>query len=139
MLWLPTRLTRPMADRQTQAGPLGLARYDEEEEKDSHDTGDKTRLSDKKKTPEQDTGDQPLGAAPQAPAPAPLPKSNAGPATRTRRWADIQKAQLQLRFFKLFLCRVGPQSLRKFSPFRLAISAGPRARRTAGSWQQWGE
>ena len=64
-----------VADRQTQAGPLGLAGdTTKKKKKTATTTGDKTRLSDKKKTPEQDTGDQPLGAAPQAPAPAPLPQ-----------------------------------------------------------------
>ena len=39
-------------------------------------TGDKTRLAGKKKTktPAQDSGDVPLGPAPQTPAPAPQPK-----------------------------------------------------------------
>ncbi|MFY9855204.1 MAG: peptidylprolyl isomerase [Terracidiphilus sp.] len=65
-----------VADRQTQAGPLGLAGdTSKKKKKTATTTGDKTRLSDKKKTPAQDTGaDQTLGAAPQAPAPAPLPQ-----------------------------------------------------------------
>ena len=65
-----------VADRQTQAGPLGLAGdTSKKKKKTATTTGDKTRLADKKKTPAQDTGaDQTLGAAPQAPAPAPLPQ-----------------------------------------------------------------
>jgi peptidyl-prolyl cis-trans isomerase SurA len=64
-----------VADRQTQAGPLGLAGdTSKKKKKTATTTGDKTRLSDKKKTPAEDTGDQTLGAAPQAPTPAPLPK-----------------------------------------------------------------
>jgi peptidyl-prolyl cis-trans isomerase SurA len=64
-----------VADRQTQAGPLGLAGDTSKKKKKTvTTTGDKTRLSDKKKTPAQDTGDQTLGDAPQAPAPALLPK-----------------------------------------------------------------
>jgi peptidyl-prolyl cis-trans isomerase SurA len=65
-----------VADRQTQAGPLGLAGdTSKKKKKAATTTGDKTRLSDKKKTPAQDTGDQTLGAAPQAPPePAPQPQ-----------------------------------------------------------------
>jgi len=64
-----------VADRQTQAGPLGLAGdTSKKKKKTATTTGDKTRLSDKKKAPAENTGDQPLGAAPQAPAPAPLPQ-----------------------------------------------------------------
>jgi peptidyl-prolyl cis-trans isomerase SurA len=66
-----------VADRQTQAGPLGLAGdTSKKKKKASTTTGDKTRLSDKKKneTPAQGTGDVPLGQAPQTPAPAPQPK-----------------------------------------------------------------
>jgi peptidyl-prolyl cis-trans isomerase SurA len=57
-----------VADRQTQAGPLGLAGdTSKKKKKMSTTTGDKTRLSDKKKTetPAQGTGDVPLGPAPQ--------------------------------------------------------------------------
>jgi peptidyl-prolyl cis-trans isomerase SurA len=57
-----------VADRQTQAGPLGLAGdTSKKKKKTSTTTGDKTRLSDKKKTetPAQGTGDVPLGPAPQ--------------------------------------------------------------------------
>jgi peptidyl-prolyl cis-trans isomerase SurA len=73
-----------VADRQTQAGPLGLSGDTAtKKKKKSTTTGDKSRLSDKKKaeTPAQPTGDLPLGPAPQAtpsaapaPAPAPLPQ-----------------------------------------------------------------
>jgi peptidyl-prolyl cis-trans isomerase SurA len=72
-----------VADRQTQAGPLGLAGDTaSKKKKKSTTTGDKVRLSDKKKseTPAQPTGDVPLGPASQpasapavAPAPAPSP------------------------------------------------------------------
>jgi peptidyl-prolyl cis-trans isomerase SurA len=61
-----------VADRQTQAGPLGLAGdTSKKKKKTSTTTGDKTRLSDKKKTetPAQESGDVPLG-----PAPATQPK-----------------------------------------------------------------
>ncbi len=57
-----------VADRQTQAGPLGLAGdTSKKKKKASTTTGDKTRLSDKKKkeTPAQSTGDVPLAPAPQ--------------------------------------------------------------------------
>jgi peptidyl-prolyl cis-trans isomerase SurA len=64
-----------VADRQTQAGPLGLAGDTSKKKKKTvTTTGDKTRLSDKKKTPAEDAGEQTLGDAPQAPTPAPLPK-----------------------------------------------------------------
>ena len=63
------------ADRQAQAGPLGLAGdTSKKKKKASTTTGDKTRLADKKKTPAQNSGDVPLGPAPQTPAPAPQPK-----------------------------------------------------------------
>jgi peptidyl-prolyl cis-trans isomerase SurA len=65
-----------VADQQTQAGPLGLAGDTSRKKKQAATTtGDKTRLAGKKKskTPEQTTGDVPLGPAPQAPAPAPAP------------------------------------------------------------------
>jgi peptidyl-prolyl cis-trans isomerase SurA len=55
------------ADRQTQAGPLGLAGdTSKKKKKTATTTGDKTRLSDKKKheTPAQETGDVPLSPAP---------------------------------------------------------------------------
>jgi peptidyl-prolyl cis-trans isomerase SurA len=57
-----------VADRQTQAGPLGLAGDTSKKKKHkSTTTGDKTRLTDKKKneTPAPDAGDVPLGPAPQ--------------------------------------------------------------------------
>jgi peptidyl-prolyl cis-trans isomerase SurA len=56
-----------VADRQTQAGPLGLAGdTSKKKKKTATTTGDKTRLSDKKKTetPAQESGDVPLGSAP---------------------------------------------------------------------------
>jgi peptidyl-prolyl cis-trans isomerase SurA len=65
-----------VADQQTQAGPLGLAGdTSKKKKKAATTTGDKTRLAGKKKskTPEQSTGDVPLGPAAQAPAPAPAP------------------------------------------------------------------
>jgi peptidyl-prolyl cis-trans isomerase SurA len=63
------------ADRQTQAGPLGLAGDTaKKKKKTSTTTGDKTRITDRKKTPAQNSGDVPLGPAPQTPAPAPQPK-----------------------------------------------------------------
>ena len=78
-----------VADRQTQAGPLGLGGDTANKKKKKQTTtGDKTRLSDtKKKTDadQQNTGDTPLGAAPQkeaAPAPpatAPAPQAPAPP------------------------------------------------------------
>jgi peptidyl-prolyl cis-trans isomerase SurA len=67
-----------VADRQTQAGPLGLAGdTSKKKKKKSTTTGDKTRLADKKKSesPAQNSGDVPLGPAPapapQTPAPTP--------------------------------------------------------------------
>jgi peptidyl-prolyl cis-trans isomerase SurA len=66
------------ADRQTQAGPLGLAgdTSTQKKKKSATTTGEKSRLANKKKpaTPEQPSGDVPLGPAPQAPAPAPAPQ-----------------------------------------------------------------
>jgi peptidyl-prolyl cis-trans isomerase SurA len=65
-----------VADQQTQAGPLGLAGdTSKKKKKAATTTGDKTRLAGKKKskTPEQSTGDVPLGPAAQAPAPTPAP------------------------------------------------------------------
>jgi len=62
-----------VADRQTQAGPLGLAGdTSKKKKKNSATTGDKTRLSDKKKsdTPAETSGDVPL-----APAPTPAPQT----------------------------------------------------------------
>jgi peptidyl-prolyl cis-trans isomerase SurA len=63
-----------IADRQSQAGPLGLAGDTSKKKKHKPAaTGDKTRLSDKKKseTTEQETGGVPLGPTPQALAPTP--------------------------------------------------------------------
>jgi peptidyl-prolyl cis-trans isomerase SurA len=66
-----------VADRQAQAGPLGLGgNQTDKKKKKNTTTGDKTRLSDKKKDQQkEDTGDKPLGLAPQQPpngtAPAP--------------------------------------------------------------------
>ncbi|MGD0683271.1 MAG: peptidylprolyl isomerase [Terracidiphilus sp.] len=57
-----------VADRQTQAGPLGLAGdTSKKKKKTATTTGDKTRLSDKKKneTPAQETGNVPQGTATQ--------------------------------------------------------------------------
>jgi peptidyl-prolyl cis-trans isomerase SurA len=78
-----------VADRQAQAGPLGLGGdTTNKKKKKQTTTGDKTRLSDKKKTDtdQQNTGDTPLGAAPQptttapaAPATAPAPQAPAPP------------------------------------------------------------
>jgi peptidyl-prolyl cis-trans isomerase SurA len=72
-----------VADRQTQAGPLGLAGDTaSKKKKKSGATSDKTRLSDKKK---DDTEKQPLVATPippvqGAPAPADAPKPAPAPA-----------------------------------------------------------
>lgn len=64
-----------VADRQTQAGPLGLGGATAAKKKKPVTPGDKTRLSDKKKTaaPEPAAGDTTLGPAPQTPAPVPAP------------------------------------------------------------------
>ena len=67
-----------VADRQTQAGPLGLAGDTaSKKKKKATTTGDKVRLANKKKADEQPQGDVPLGPAPApappAPAPAPQP------------------------------------------------------------------
>jgi peptidyl-prolyl cis-trans isomerase SurA len=58
-----------VADRQAQAGPLGLGgNQTDKKKKKNTTTGDKTRLSDKKKDEQkEDTGDKPLGFAPQQP------------------------------------------------------------------------
>jgi len=66
-----------VADRQTQAGPLGLAgdTASKKKKKATTTTGDKTRLTDKNKKPVVPVqGDAPLAPAPQAPAPAPAPQ-----------------------------------------------------------------
>jgi peptidyl-prolyl cis-trans isomerase SurA len=66
------------ADRQTQAGPLGLAgdTSTQKKKKAATTTSEKTRMAKKKKseTPAQPSGDLPLGPAPQTPAPAPQPQ-----------------------------------------------------------------
>jgi len=62
-----------VADRQTQAGPLGLAGdTSKKKKKKATTTGDKTRITERKKsdTPAEPTGDAPLAPA-QTPAPAP--------------------------------------------------------------------
>ena len=74
-----------VADRQAQAGPLGLGgnQTPSKKKKKPTTTGDKTRLSDQKKTTE-DTGDKPLGNAPQQQAPngtTPAPPQPGVPAT----------------------------------------------------------
>lgn len=58
-----------VADRQAQAGPLGLGgNQTDKKKKKNTTTGDKTRLSDKKKDQQnEDTGQRPLGLAPQQP------------------------------------------------------------------------
>jgi peptidyl-prolyl cis-trans isomerase SurA len=66
-----------VADRQTQAAPLGLAGDTAtKKKKKSTTSGDKTRLSDKNKKPAEETqqpapSETPSAPAPQAPAPAP--------------------------------------------------------------------
>ena len=58
-----------VADRQAQASPLGLSGDTSKKKKTATTTGDKTRMADKKKkaeTPAQESGDVPLGPAPQA-------------------------------------------------------------------------
>jgi peptidyl-prolyl cis-trans isomerase SurA len=70
-----------VADRQTQAGPLGLAGDTSKKKKEATATGDKTRLSQKKKTAEekqtkeqkQEQNFTPLPAIKGAPAPADHP------------------------------------------------------------------
>jgi peptidyl-prolyl cis-trans isomerase SurA len=64
-----------VADRQTQAGPLGLAGDTAAKKKKKATTaGDKTRLANKTKKTETPQGDVPLAPAPQAPTPAPQPQ-----------------------------------------------------------------
>jgi peptidyl-prolyl cis-trans isomerase SurA len=56
-----------VADRQAQASPLGLSGdTSKKKKKTATTTGDKTRMTKKKKTPAQESGDVPLGPAPQA-------------------------------------------------------------------------
>jgi len=63
-----------VADRQTQAGPLGLAgdTGSKKKKKKSTTTGDKTRLTDRKKA--EPAATQETDATPAAPAPQPQPK-----------------------------------------------------------------
>jgi len=76
-----------VADRQAQAGPLGLGgnQTPSKKKKKATTTGDKTRLSDKKKSDQtEDTGDKPLGSATQQQAPngtAPAPPQPGVPTT----------------------------------------------------------
>ena len=66
-----------VADRQAQSGPLGLGgdQTASKKKKKNTTTGDKTRMSDKKSTSTEDTGEKPLGSAtqqaPNATTPAP--------------------------------------------------------------------
>ena len=72
-----------VADRQTQAGPLGLGGdTTSKKKKKSTTTGDKTRLSNKKKSESEPQGssDAPLGPAPQSiPAQVPTPPAPVSP------------------------------------------------------------
>ena len=77
----PDALTPPapdaaeVADRQTQAGPLGLAGDTAaKKKKKATTTGEKTRLTKKSKQAETPQGDVPLAPAAQPPAPAAQPK-----------------------------------------------------------------
>ena len=75
-----------VADRQTQAGPLGLGGdQTNKKKKKATTTGEKTRLSDKKKTDQtEDTGDKPLGNATPQQAPngtTPAPPQPGTPTT----------------------------------------------------------
>jgi peptidyl-prolyl cis-trans isomerase SurA len=67
-----------VADRQTQAGPLGLAgdTSTKKKKKSATTTEDKTRLAAKKKAKaaKENSGDVPLGAAATTPAPTPAPQ-----------------------------------------------------------------
>ena len=64
-----------VADRQSQAAPLGLSGdTSAKKKKKTATTGDKTRLTDKNKKPAApDAGATPAAPAPQTPAPAPAP------------------------------------------------------------------
>jgi len=70
-----------VADRQTQSAPLGLAgdTTAKKKKKDNATAGDKTRLTDKKKTPAPPPDITPAPAVPGAPAPA-APASTTTPA-----------------------------------------------------------
>jgi peptidyl-prolyl cis-trans isomerase SurA len=75
-----------VADRQAQAGPLGLGGNEtNKKKKKATTTGDKTRLSDKKQPDQtEDTGEKPLGNAPVQQAPngtTPAPAQPGVPAT----------------------------------------------------------
>jgi len=73
-----------VADTQAQAGPLGLAGdTTAKKKKKATTTGEKTRLSDKKNEPKEteDTGDRPLGSAPEQPLPAPASSPESAPAS----------------------------------------------------------
>jgi peptidyl-prolyl cis-trans isomerase SurA len=64
-----------VADRQTQAGPLGLAGdTSKKKKKKAGATGDKTRLAQKKKTEGEPQGDVPLAPAPAPQAPPAAPQ-----------------------------------------------------------------
>ena len=70
-----------VADRQQQSAPLGLGGDTVKTKKKSTATGEKTRLSDEKKKPADQTQPQGAGNAPQAPAPqAPTPAPPQSPA-----------------------------------------------------------
>ena len=73
-----------VADRQVQSQPLGLGgNQTKKKKKKATTTAEKTRLSDEKKKPEkEDTGDRPLGTAPQQPqSSTPAPPQPGMPAT----------------------------------------------------------
>jgi peptidyl-prolyl cis-trans isomerase SurA len=75
-----------VADRQAQAGPLGLGgnQTPSKKKKKNTTTGDKTRMSEKKPTPTEDTGEKPLGnATQQAPnGTTPVPPQSGLPTVR---------------------------------------------------------
>jgi len=77
----PAADSAEVADRQTQAGPLGLAGdTSKKKKKTATTTSDKTRLADKNKKPE--AAPQDTSATPSAPAPAPAPAT--APATQPK-------------------------------------------------------
>jgi peptidyl-prolyl cis-trans isomerase SurA len=76
-----------VADRQTQAAPLGLGAttVKKKKTKATATTGEKTRLADKNKKPAESTPDSnapPSAPAPQTPPPAPAPSQTPPPATQ---------------------------------------------------------
>jgi peptidyl-prolyl cis-trans isomerase SurA len=72
--------TAEVADRQTQAGPLGLAGdTSKKKHRKPTSTGEKTRLADKNKKSDAPAPDS--NAAPNAPAPAPAPVATPAPAS----------------------------------------------------------